>query len=404
VESIKGHYYEYELPDIINGINFLDQKGYIHKDSMAVMGWSNGAILATMLTGEHPDLFKVAAVGAGDVNWTSDFGNCQFGVTFDQSYFGGAPWDNRNGKTYNEAYILKSPLFEMEKVKTPTLIFHGSEDRAVPRDQSWEYYRALQQIGQAEVRFLWFPGQPHGLQKITHQQRKMNEEIAWFDKYLWGKPDKTNEAFKKGSPLADLLSKEKAKKVDGAYGETVSGSLVPETVPTRKDSIAIGRFEVTNAQFKAYDTQYSYPEGKGNYPAVVSVEQAKGYVTWLSTKTGKTYRLPSATEAKKLHELALKSAAKENTLNYWAGYTITVDELPAFIAKLNEVKGSLLKEVGSFSSAKVKEAEVYDLGGNVAEYAADGSTYGFGAYDFADEKATTTTTDNRSIGFRVVRE
>jgi dipeptidyl aminopeptidase/acylaminoacyl peptidase len=34
------------------------------------MGWSNGATLAT-LTLKHPDMFKVAAPGAGDVNLTS---------------------------------------------------------------------------------------------------------------------------------------------------------------------------------------------------------------------------------------------------------------------------------------------------------------------------------------------
>ncbi|MEM9986693.1 MAG: prolyl oligopeptidase family serine peptidase, partial [Bacteroidota bacterium] len=88
VESIKGHYYEYELPDIISGIDSLAEAGLISKDSMAVMGWSNGAILTTMLTVEHPNLFLAATPGAGDVNWTSDFGTCGFGVQFDQSYFG----------------------------------------------------------------------------------------------------------------------------------------------------------------------------------------------------------------------------------------------------------------------------------------------------------------------------
>ena len=173
VESIKGNYYEPEMEDIIKAIDVLDKEGKIDKNQMGTMGWSNGAIITTMLTVRYPDMFKVAAPGAGDVNWTSDYGTCQFGVSFDQTYFGGAPWDDTNGKFYNENYIIKSPLFEIEKIKTPTIIFHGSEDRAVPRDQGWEYFRGLQQSGNTPVRFLWFPGQPHGLGKITHQLRKM---------------------------------------------------------------------------------------------------------------------------------------------------------------------------------------------------------------------------------------
>ena len=215
VESIKLHYYEYEIPDVLSGIAHLVDRGLVNQDSLAVMGWSNGAIIATMLTVQYPDMFLAATPGAGDVNWTSDFGTCRFGVTFDQSYFGGAPWDDTNGQFFNTAYIEKSPLFELEKVKTPTLIFHGSEDRAVPRDQGWEYYRALQQIGQAPVRFLWFPGQPHGLGKLTHQGRKVSEELRWFDTYFFGTAEPINEAVKKGSPLMALLEKEKAPVQDG---------------------------------------------------------------------------------------------------------------------------------------------------------------------------------------------
>ena len=79
VESIKGHYYDYEIPDIIAGIDSLVDAGLVNRDSMGVMGWSNGAILTTMLTVRHPDMFLAATPGAGDVNWTSDFGTCRFG-------------------------------------------------------------------------------------------------------------------------------------------------------------------------------------------------------------------------------------------------------------------------------------------------------------------------------------
>lgn len=287
VESIKKNYYEPEMEDIVKAIDVLDKGGKVDRQQMGVLGWSNGAILSTMLTVRYPDWFKAAAPGAGDVNWTSDFGTCQFGVSFDQSYFGGAPWDNVKGKTYNETYILKSPLFELEKVKTPTIIFHGSEDRAVPRDQGWEYHRALSQIGQAPVRFLWFPGEPHSLQKITHQLRKMNEELQWFDTYLFKTYKPENEAFKEDSPLASLLKKDSLSRHEGLLGVWQNGILVPQVAAVKKDSIAFGIFEVTNAQFHAFDNSHAYPAVAANHPATgISAERAQAYAKWLAEKRG----------------------------------------------------------------------------------------------------------------------
>ncbi|MDN5199888.1 prolyl oligopeptidase family serine peptidase [Fulvivirgaceae bacterium BMA10] len=408
IESIKGHYYDLEMIDIINGINHLNEQGMIDMDKLGAMGWSNGAILVTMLTLRYPDMFKAAAPGAGDVNWTSDFGTCSFGVRFDQSYFGGAPWDDVAGKTYNETYILKSPLFEIEKIKTPTIIFHGSEDRAVPRDQGWEYYRGLQQVGKAPVRFLWFPGQPHGLRKITHQLRKMKEEIAWFDKYLFKTDKPKNEAFKKDSPLAMLLEIDRTAKHNGFYGSNENGVLIPELVKIAKDSISIGRFEVTNAQYGAYDESHKIESGKENHPVVgLDKEKIKAYIAWLNQKTGKAYRLPNAGEAKKLHQKARKIAAKENSLNYWAGYNITSDEVPHLKEKIKEAKENLISSVGKFKCTRVGKADIYDLGGNAAEYFEDGNaikSYGYSAYDFVDPHNSECHTDAKNIGFRLIME
>ncbi len=404
VESIAQNYYEPEMEDITKGIDYLASKGYIDKDQMGVMGWSNGAILATMLTVRYPEMFKVACPGAGDVNWTSDFGTCRFGVSFDQHYFGGAPWDDVDGKTYNENYILKSPLFELEKVKTPTIIFHGSEDRAVPRDQGWEYYRALQQADKTPVRFLWFPGQPHGLQKITHQMRKMEEELAWIDKYLFDKKEEKNEALKEGSPLAMLLENE-TNQHEGNYGVFQKGVLMPQMASVKEDSISVACFEITNAQFAAYDGNFKYAAAHSNYPALVSAQQATAYAKWLSDKTGKKYRLPNEAEAKDFHEKAQSVAAKENTLNAWAGYELTPKDAAALQTAIKGKANSMLKAVGTYKASKIGEAKVYDLGGNVAEYfGAAGKTYGFGASDYVDAMGGEGETGSSLKGFRVIRE
>ncbi len=408
VESIKGHYYDLEEVDVLNGIDALDKLGYIDRDKLGLMGWSNGAIIATMLTLRHPDMFKVVAPGAGDVNWTSDYGTCRFGVTFDQYYFGGAPWDDVDGKSYNETYIIKSPLFEIEKIKTPTIIFHGSEDRAVPRDQGWEYYRGLQQVGKAPVKFLWFPGQPHGLQKITHQLRKMKEELAWFDTYLFETYKPENTAFKKESPLAKAIEMNDWSIHDGQFGVWSDNTLFPEMVKMGTDTIQIGRFEVTNAQYAAFDNNYHYSLMETNFPITgLSQDKINSYIEWINQKSGKTYRLPNSAEGKNLHKKAYKVAPKENTVNYWAGFEITFDEVAILKEKIDSVKTSLIKESGSFSPLKLGKANVYDIGGNVAEYYLEGSrlkTYGYSAYDFVDPNDTRATPSNDHTGFRLILE
>ena len=105
-----------------------------------------------------------------------------------------------------------------------------------------------------------------------------------------------------------------------------------------------------------------------------------------------------------LHNKAKGVASKENTLNHWAGYDITPEDMAKFKVKLNDLKTVLVKEVGQHSPIKVGDAELYDLGGNVAEYSADGSVYGFSAYDYIDKHLDSKNSNKRYVGFRVVKD
>ena len=408
VESIKGHYYEKEVPDILNGIHHLIAQELVDPDSLGVMGWSNGAILAIALTTDYPEMFKAVAPGAGDVNWTSDYGNCEFGVSFDESYLGGPPWKML------EEYIEKSPLFRFEQVVTPTLISFGSEDRAVPTEQGWQHFRALQQIGKAPVRFLLYPGEPHSFRRISHQKRKMEEEIAWFDYYLFGKKTYTEtlaaRVLPESAPLALLARRQQIRQSNGQYGEMVNGILAPETV-TLGDTLQVGRFEVTRAQWQAFRPQASYPAGRDNYPAAaISFEDARAYTTWLSEKTGQRYRLPSTGELKMLQKLAGK---QENNLAYWAGYDPTPDERQALAAQIAKHDPDLLlMPAGSCppgNSAEKDTPLLYDLDGNVAEWSVNktgsGEPSGASAATVRDKRTGLTGQPPQGfVGLRVVRE
>ncbi len=399
IESIKGHYYEYEVPDILGGVETLIDRGMADSGRIGVMGWSNGSILAIACCLES-DLFKSLCAGAGDVNWTSDYGNCRFGAGFDNAYFGGPPWE------LAETYISKSPLFRMDELETPTLIMFGSRDTAVPTEQGWQHFRAMQQIGKAPARFILFPGAGHGPDKLSHQRRKMKEELAWLDRYLLETPADTNEVLSPRSPLSLKLSRLEAARTGHLLGIEQDGVLIPETLP--QGELAFGRFEVTRAQFREFDHDYTFAEGTGNYPVSgISCREAREYCEWLSEKTGDRYSLPSEEQMKKLMEKAGPKPENENTLAYWAGYTPTPDEERALLEKITAMgrKGALLAEAGSFSPAT---GGYYDLAGNVAEWvtAPDGGSAAFGlsAVSNPDAGAPYQRPPADYTGFRVCRK
>jgi len=397
-----GKYYDLETPDINAGVDYLIGKGMADTDKIATMGWSNGSILSTSLITTYPERYKVASVGAGDIEWISDWGNVMFGESFDAYYFGKSPMQDP------QLYINKSPFFKMDKVQAPVLIFHGTADTNVPPAQSWSYFRVLQYYGKVPVKFVVFPGEPHGPRKLTHQMRKVEEEVAWFDKYFFktAKPD--SEAVKEGSPLEALFRAKGVVKSGSNYGTPFAAKgksvLVPEVV--LRGDLEIGRFELTRAQFAEFDKNYKIEPGTENYPANgITFDQARAYTVWLSRTTGQTWRVPNETEVSALHE----KKDGENTLDYWVGYSLNPDDAARVQKKLAELPGStpLLKPVGSFpGQGKDNEELIFDLGGNVAEWVAapdgKGKAVGGSADQPIDPRASHEP-NTAYVGVRVVR-
>jgi dipeptidyl aminopeptidase/acylaminoacyl peptidase len=397
VESIGGgKYYDLEVPDIEKGVDYLISRGLVDPDRLGTMGWSNGAILTIALTVETTR-YRVASAGAGDVDWASDWGNAHFGAAFDNYYFGKSPIEDP------QLYIKKSPFYRLDKVRTPTIIFFGTEDTNVPTQQGWMHYRALQQAGNTDVRFVLFPGEPHGLRKLVHQRRKVEEELAWFDRYLFKTLKPEDESLKPDSPLAVAL-KLKTARADGArFGVVEKGKLIPQTV--RHGAIEVGRFEVTRAQYAEFDKGYRVEPGRENYPANnISFEQARAYCEWLGRLSGQTYRLATEAEAESLYATP---AGPENTLDYWAGYALNPEDAAALLKKIGELgSAALIKEVGSFKGAGSGDF-VFDLGGNVAEWvvAKDGTgrVMGGSADTPVDAKLRSRKPAPEYTGFRVVK-
>ncbi|MCP4547420.1 MAG: prolyl oligopeptidase family serine peptidase [bacterium] len=375
-ESIRGRFYELEVPDILAGVDHLVAADLVDESRLGIQGWSNGAILGIAACIASGQRFRVLDAGAGDVNWTSDHGNCAFGAGFDNYYFGGPPWE------VPWTYIDKSPLFRVQELQVPTLISFGTDDVSVPTEQGWQLFRAMQQVDLAPVRFALYPDEGHSLMSPVHRRRQMQEQMDWFDQWLFNCYDQPNEAFLTDSPLDHAIRLTDAARVNGFFGERLDSLLVPELVEC--DSLLVGRFEVTRGQWEAWrkavgDTSVSSAGEEEldilmehfdpNLPITnIAWSEALEYCDWLGAAIGLECRLPTSEE---LEGLQGQASGVENTLTWWAGYSPNREDAEELLEKVFElsVNHTLLHTVGAFAVAG--ETGLYDLGGNAAEWACD---------------------------------
>ena len=100
-----------------------------------------------------------------------------------ENWFGGSPWVE--GAPI-EKYWEHSPLSEIWKVTTPTIVLVGEKDERVPATQSVELYRALRANG-VDTHLFVAPREPHGWRELRHRLFKVNVELDWFEKHALGR-------------------------------------------------------------------------------------------------------------------------------------------------------------------------------------------------------------------------
>lgn len=163
--------------DVISGIEYLDSKGMIDTDKMGSMGWSQGGYISAFLT-TNTSIFKAISVGAGISNWMTYYVNTDI-HPFTRQYLKATPWENE------DIYRKTSPITNINKASTPTLIQHGEFDRRVPIPNAYELYQGLQDMG-VETKLVVYKGFGHGITKPKERLAAVWHNWQWFGKYIWG--------------------------------------------------------------------------------------------------------------------------------------------------------------------------------------------------------------------------
>jgi dipeptidyl aminopeptidase/acylaminoacyl peptidase len=175
-----------QLPaQVLPAVNRVIDLGIADPERLGLMGHSYGGYCVLALLTQTMR-FRAAVCSAGTVNLTSVYGTLTVNGDSQwlgwsesgQARLGGSPWERR------EAYIENSPLFYMDRIRTPVLLVHGSEDIGMSA-QAGEAFSALRRLGQ-RVELRRYRGEGHwpGTWSETNLRDVCERVLGWFDEHL----------------------------------------------------------------------------------------------------------------------------------------------------------------------------------------------------------------------------
>jgi len=177
---IQGRYGTVDYENIMEFTDkMLDAYPDIDTKRMGVTGGSYGGFMTNWVIG-HTDRFAAAVSQRSISNWVTFEHTSDIGYYFTYGQQGAVTRDNQ-AKLWE-----KSPLCYAYNCTTPTLFIHSDEDYRCPISDGYAMFTALQKAG-CDAKMVVFHGENHELSrsgKPRNRLRRMEEILAWMDKYL----------------------------------------------------------------------------------------------------------------------------------------------------------------------------------------------------------------------------
>ncbi|MEL6876882.1 MAG: S9 family peptidase [Pseudomonadota bacterium] len=175
----QGDYAGKEFNDIVDAKRALVAEGITDPDRTGITGGSYGGYASAWGATALSEEYAASVMFVGISNQISKFGTGDIPYEMYNVHSRKWPWDDW------QAMLEVSPIYHVDKAETPILILHGDSDTRVDPGQSFELYRSLKiRKPDTPVRFVLYPGEPHGNRRAASRYDYNLRMMEWFDTYL----------------------------------------------------------------------------------------------------------------------------------------------------------------------------------------------------------------------------
>ncbi|HWF81063.1 MAG TPA: serine hydrolase [Streptosporangiaceae bacterium] len=173
-----GAWGEADAKDFLEPIDQLVAAGIADPRRLAVTGYSYGGFTTCYLT-SRDDRFAAAVAGGVVSDLHSIAGSSDAGHFLSEYELTVPSWDD-NGR-----YNAMSPMAQVARVRTPTMIVHGAADLRCPVDQAKQWHTALRERG-VPTRLVLYPDASHLFildGKPSHRLDFNRRVVDWVEQY-----------------------------------------------------------------------------------------------------------------------------------------------------------------------------------------------------------------------------
>ena len=170
-----------DLQDEVFAAKFLVATGYVDAKKIGITGGSYGGYMALIAVGRTPETWAAAVDLFGVTNWLTEQAHEEPMLQqYDQTLLGDPVKDRA-------AYEKASATTYYANIRAPLLVLQGENDIRDPKEEAEQAFAALRAQGKV-VDVHYYAGEGHGFAKRENQIDALERTVAWFDRYLKGKP------------------------------------------------------------------------------------------------------------------------------------------------------------------------------------------------------------------------